>query len=183
MDKHNLQPVDIFRCPKLEKKVHKLYLSAFPKEERIPWPILKLNSRRQGIDLTGWMEGKRFCGFTSSVTVDGLHFLLFFAVDEASRGQGYGSRILTALKQMYGDVVLNVELLDPDAPNFLQRKRRFAFYERNGFLYTGYHVWEVGGEFAVLATTPELDVPRYKKLFQKLTLGVWNVKIKKEKQP
>lgn len=182
MDKQQLRPVDIFRCPKLEKKAHRLYISAFPKEERIPWLILKLNSRRKGIDLTAWLDGKRFCGFTSSVTVEELHFLLFFAVEEACRGQGYGSAILTALKQKYGNVVLNVELLDPNAPNYAQRVNRFAFYRKNGFFDTGYHVWEVGGEFAVLATATELDVPRYKKLFRKLTLGVWDVKIIKEKE-
>lgn len=181
MDKQKLHPVDVFRCPKLEKKVHHLYISAFPKEERIPWPLLKLNSRRKDIDLTAWLDGKRFCGFTSTVTVEGLHFLLFFAVEEAYRGQGYGSEILTAIKQKYGNVVLNVELLDPYAPNYEQRVNRFAFYRKNGFFDTGYHVWEVGGEFAVLATTPELDVSHYKKIFRKLTLGLWNVKIIKEK--
>ena len=74
---------------------------------------------------------------------------------------------------------LNVELLDPKAENYPQRQRRFRFYGRNGFFDTGYHVWEVGGEFRVLSTGLPLDVPRYKQVFRKLTFGLWDVRLEK----
>ena len=44
---------------------------------------------------------------------------------------------------------------------------------------TGYHVWEVGGMFRVLSTKEILDVPAYKQLFRKLTLGFWDVRLEK----
>lgn len=154
-----------------------LYQTAFPKEERLPWWILRLNARRKGVDLSAFVEGDVFCGFTASVTVEDLHFLLFFAIDEGKRGMGYGSAILRMLQERYKTLVLNVELLDPAAENYEQRKRRFAFYQRNGLVDTHYHVWEVGGKFRVLSTDPVLDVPQYKKIFKKLTLGVWDVKL------
>ena len=103
--------------------------------------------------------------------------MLFFAIDEEKRGKGYGSAILQLLQKQYKTVVLNVELLDPAAENYTQRKRRFAFYQKNGLVDTYYHVWEVGGKFRVLSTEPELDVPQYKKIFKKLSLGVWDVKL------
>ncbi|MBO5079164.1 MAG: hypothetical protein J6B67_05740, partial [Oscillospiraceae bacterium] len=62
-----------------------------------------------------------------------------------------------------------------------QRKRRFAFYEKNGFLDTGYHVWEIGGMFRVLSTRQALDVPAYKRIFKKLTLGIWDVRLERER--
>lgn len=172
-----LTKVDINRSKQLSEQARQLYLRAFPKEERLPWWVLKLNSKRSGIDLTAWMDGDRFCGFTSSVTEGDLQFLLFFAVAEDQRGRGYGSKILAELQSEYAAVMLNVELLDPKADNYAQRKRRFAFYERNGFHDTFYHVWEVGGKFRVLGTEPSLDVQAYKKLFKKLTLGLWDVKV------
>ena len=172
-----LSQMDILRHPQVEKRAKALYHSAFPKEERLPWWLLKLNAHRQGIDLTAWMEGDTFCGFTASVTVDGLHFLLFFAVDTPRQGMGYGSAILSKLRETYRNVVLNVELLEESAPNYPQRLRRFAFYQKNGFFDTHYDVWEIGGRFRVLSTQPQLDVVGYKKLFRRLSLGFWNVKV------
>lgn len=173
-----LQAVDLNYAPGLRKQAKALYLTAFPKEERLPWWVLRLNALRKGIDLTGWAEGEKLCGFTASVTVEDLHFLLFFAISEDLRGKGYGSSILQMLQKQHNTVVLNVELLDPTAENYEQRKRRFAFYRRNGFVDTFYHVWEVGGKFRVLSTDPVLDVLQYKKIFKKLTFGLWDVKLR-----
>lgn len=173
----NLKKVDVDENKALCRQVERLYGRAFPKEERIPWWLLRLNSRRKGIDLTAWMDGDVFCGFTSSVTVVGLHFLLFFAVEDSLRGKGYGSAILSAIRAEHPAVVLNVEPLIPSAENYPERLRRFAFYRKNGYHDTGYHVWEVGGKFRVLSTEKKLDVPRYKRLFRTLTLGLWNVRV------
>ena len=177
-----LVKVDITKDKKLQKQVKQLYLTAFPKEERIPWWIMALNAQRKGIDLTAFVDGDIFCGFTSSVTVGELHFLLFFAVNEKLRGQGYGSAILSALREEYKTIVLNVEPLEETAPNYEERMNRFAFYRKNGFVDTGYHVWEIGGMFRVLGTQKNLDVAKYKKIFKKLTCGLWNVKILKAEQ-
>ena len=84
--------------PALEKEAKAIYLEAFPKEERLPWWLLRLNATRQGIDITGWLEDGQLRGITVSVTEGGLHFLLFFAIHPQFRGRGYGSAILEALK-------------------------------------------------------------------------------------
>jgi len=174
-----LTPVDLKENRALAPKMKHLYRTAFPPEERLPWWVLRLNAARRDIGLTAWMEGDRFCGFTASATVGTMHFLLFFAVAEELRGMGYGSRILTAIRRQYPTVTLNIELLDPAAPNYPERRRRYRFYRKNGFFDTCYHVWEVGGKFRVLGTCPVLDVAQYRKIFRKLTLGLWKVKILK----
>lgn len=175
-----MQQIDLHTDSCLRRQAKQLYLEAFPKEERLPWWVLWLNSLRRGIDLTAFVEDGAMIGFTASVTTNRMHFLLFFAVPETSRGCGHGSAILTQLRQQHAAVTLNVELLDPEAENYPQRQRRFRFYQRNGFFDTGYHVWEVGGKFRVLATQPELDVASYREIFRKLSFGVWNVKLKKD---
>ena len=172
-----LQAFDVNHAHGLQEQARALYLTAFPKEERLPWWLLRLNARRSGIDLTAFVDGATFCGFTASATVDDVHFLLFFAIPDDLRGRGYGSAILQLLQKEHKTVVLNVELLDPASENYEQRKRRFAFYQRNGFSDTCYHVWEVGGKFRVLSTDPKLNVPQYKRIFKKLTLGLWDVKL------
>ena len=177
-----LKEVDFRENPKIRKQIKALYTEAFPKEERLPWWLLCLSSCRKGVDLSAWMEDDKFCGMTASITVEDLHFLLFFAVEGSLRGGGCGSRILTLLRQRYGEVVLNVEPLVEDAPNLPMRKRRLGFYKRNGFYDTGWYVWEVGGMFRVLSTKPQLDVKQYRKIFRKLTFGIWNVKLRKAEE-
>lgn len=174
-----LEAIDLNQNPQLRKLAKSLYLQAFPKEERLPWWLLRLNAQRKGIDLTAYVSGDEFCGFTASVTVDGMHFLLFFAIAEHLRGRGYGSQVLQQLRQGYDTVTLNVEPLIPTAPNLQERQNRFAFYGKNGILDTGHNVWEVGGKFRILSTNPNLDIPRYKKIFRKLSLGFWDVRIEK----
>ena len=171
----NLTPTAL--SPALAKQAKAIYLEAFPKEERLPWWLLRLNATRKGIDITGWLEEGQLRGITVSVTEGTLHFLLFFAIHPLCRGKGYGSAILEALKAQHETVVLNVEPLVPDAPNLPQRQQRFRFYNHCGFRDTGYHVWEVGGMFRVLSTKETLDVPAYKQIFRKLTLGFWDVKL------
>ena len=77
-------------------------------------------------------------------------------------------------------VVLNIEPIVPDAKNIEERKKRLAFYQKNGFFDTGYFVREVGGVFTVMATEKNIDVAAYQEIFKALTFGVWKVKIKKE---
>ena len=174
-----LTKIDIKQNGRIQKQAKALYCRAFPKEERLPWWLLRLNARRQGIDLTAFLDGNVFCGFTASVTVEGMHFLLFLAIEDALRGKGYGSAILTDLRQTYDTIVLNIEPLTEAAPNYAERQNRFAFYQKNGFFDTGYYVWEVGGMFRVLSTDMPLDMARYKQIFRKLSLGIWNVRLQK----
>ncbi len=177
-----LRKVDVNTDKNLRKQVKALYLTSFPKYERMPWPILRCNALRKGIDLTAWMEGESLRGFTASATVEDLHILLFFAVEGTSRGQGWGSKIVSAVKEEHKNVVLNIECLEPEAPNYAERLKRFAFYQKNGFHDTHWHVWEVGGKFRVLSTDPKLDIKGYKALFRKLSFGFWDVKLKEEKR-
>lgn len=176
-----MECMDIKADRYLCQRVRRLYMEAFPKVERIPWWLLRLNGYRRGIDLQAWVEEEKLCGMTASVTLEQMHFVLFFAVAPEQRGQGVGSRILSVLKQSYPVVALNVEPLLPEASNYSQRLRRFAFYQKNGFWDTGWYVWEVGGKFRVLSTQKQLDVSAYRKIFKKLTFGLWNVKLKEAK--
>ena len=157
----------------------RLYRSAFPKEERVPFGLLRLLTLRKGIDLVCYREGETFCGFTYTVTEGNVVFVLFFAVNEVLRGRGYGSSILKFLREKNPGrtVILNVEPLDPEAENAEERVRRVRFYEKNGFFDAGYDVDEIGGTFRVFATEKCIDVDAYLKVFGRMSFGFWKPKI------
>lgn len=161
--------------------LRRLYHTAFPKEEQMPWWILRLVSLRRDMGVEGFYEGDQLRGFIYCVSTEDVLFILFLAVSEDCRGQGWGSAILTRMKEEYPGrtIVLNVELLDPKADNYEQRLRRMRFYKKNGFFDTGHDIDEVGGTFRVLATQPQLDVDAYLKAFARLSFGFWRPYIRK----
>ena len=177
----NLRKTDIAGNRALCKKAKALYKSAFPKEERVPWWLLRLTSHAKHSSIDAYLDGDMFCGFTFSTVVDNMYFVMFFAVDDAIRGKGYGSAILSKIKNDNPDktVVLNIEPIVEDAENLEERKNRLAFYQKNGFKDTGYLVREVGGVFSVMSTSDTVDVATYKKVFKAVTGGLWDVEIKK----
>lgn len=157
----------------------KLYSRAFPKEERLPWWVLRLMTTQRGVELTAYYQGSEFWGFTHTTVTEDVLFVMFFAIQDDLRGKGCGSAILEHLKQHNPGkaIVLNVEPLDDAAPNAAQRVSRMRFYEKNGFFDTGYDVAEVGGVFRVLSTQPALDVKSYLRVFRRLSLGFWKPEI------
>ena len=136
------------------KNVKKLYLSAFPAYERLPYLLMKILTAKKGVLFTEYYDDNEFCGFTYTVETDYTLFLYFLAVDESKRNLGYGSKILQHVKQSYPNktITLNIEPLDETADNYATRVRRLGFYKRNGFIESGYTVYEVGGGFTVLYT-------------------------------
>jgi len=159
----------------------KLYISSFPKAERLPWWTLRASTLVPSACITGFYDQETLLGFTYSVETDEVFYVMFFAVAESLRGKGCGSAILDHIKKSkpQKDILLNVELLDETADNYGQRVRRFKFYQKNGFFDTGYNIDEVGGTFRVLSTRPTFEVRAYQRAFQKITLGLWKPKITK----
>lgn len=130
-----LRPLD---GPHLED-ARRLYLEAFPEEERIPFETL--------ISMTSdpdcrflWMDvDGEFRGIAYVVLSDDLVFLLYLAVSPGHRNEGLGSDAIWLIKCMCGGrrLFVNVEPTDCEAPNMGQRLRRLHFYDRNGFSSQG----------------------------------------------
>ena len=163
------------------EKIKKLYQTAFPKEELLPWWLVRLLTIQKCVDLTGYYQEETFAGFTFTATAGNILFVLFFAVEDHRRGEGLGSAILQYLKDSNSGktIVLNVEPVDERAENNDQRIRRMAFYKKNGVYDTGYNIREVGVVFRGLATAPELDTAAYGKVFRKMSLGLWRPEMTK----
>ena len=83
------------------KAVKAIYHAAFPKEERMPFWTMRLLAKMPTTQLLAFYEGGTLCGFAYVGLGEKVAFLMFLAVDQASRSQGHGSAILQALRERY----------------------------------------------------------------------------------
>lgn len=118
-------------------EIVRLYRAAFPREERVALDLLLETDGPY--DFIACYDGETLCGFYSTLTLGDITHVLFLAVEEALRGNGYGSQILDAIRRAYPDkrLILDVEMPDPEAENQEQRTKRIAFYKRNGYHNSG----------------------------------------------
>ena len=147
MTEHLLSPAQAATRPELRR----LYESAFPDEERIPWDDLLRLVREMPLEFAEYRDGEELLGLTIVYPRPRLSWFWYFAVPKEKRGRGIGQRILSALLARYEgrSAVLDMEdPAQPGAPNPEQRRRRAAFYRRNGFRETG-----VGKTFGPVAMT------------------------------
>lgn len=152
-----------------------MYIASFPKEERLPWWVMRLLGYFDGAELVGYTDGDRLVGFAYAVGYRDIYYVMFLCVDKDMQGRGYGSQILGLMRRENPKrkILLNVELLDQNASNYEDRVRRVKFYEKNGFFDTGYNIDEVGGTFRIMATSPEIDAEAYVSVFRHISFGMW----------
>ncbi len=116
-------------------KVKALYKSAFPREERAPFFLMKRRAQSGRGQLLIARDGGMFTGFAYIICHLDMAYLFYFAIVQGKRGAGYGTRILKELQEKYRGkrLFLAREQLDESAHNYEQRVKRHEFYLRNGF--------------------------------------------------
>lgn len=152
---------------------------AFPKEEQYPFWQLRLMTLKKGVRFSAFYDGVLFCGIAYTASTERVMYVLYLAVDDRLRSQGYGTKILDLLQaeNPEKDIVLNVEPLDERAKNYEQRKKRLAFYGRNGFSDTGYRMTDVTGEYCILSNSERFSVSDYKKAISKIGMNRYKPEI------
>jgi ribosomal protein S18 acetylase RimI-like enzyme len=145
------------------EKIAALYVSAFPKEERLPFAVLKKKAENKKGSFLIIEEGSQFIGFMHISEGPSLVYLAFFAIDEACREKHYGSTALQMLKERYPKktVLIARESLDPTAENYGQRVRRYGFYLRNGFQDIPYTIHECGIAYDAMSTSADTVPEQY----------------------
>lgn len=144
--------LEFINAEKYKKQVRQLFISAFPREERPPMWMLIRRCRQGKAQFCAVLDGDRFVGLIYVIGNDRVKTLMFLAIAEDARDGGYGSEILRCVHQKYKNtkMFLNIEPLDKDAPNYDQRCRRKAFYNRNGMDLLDYQVREAGATYEML---------------------------------
>ncbi len=162
----DIQPVRL--SLKEYSQVKQLYMRAFPKYEREPWMWLMLKSKYRQADFMAFYDHEQFIGFAYVIHSHGMHYILYLAVNDQVRSRGYGSRIINAIRHLYpqDSLVLDVEQPNPQAANNQQRLRRMRFYRKNGFFPTPKLFKEEKVTFQVLATNKKINQQKVDKVFE-----------------
>lgn len=162
----NLSFVEYKNAASHKKKVKKLYLGAFPKEERVPFMLLAAREKKGNGELLEIKDGNTFVGMVSVLRYKDLAYIFYLAIDDGLRGMGYGSSVLTALKERYSDcrIFLAREQLDETADNYEQRLSRHRFYQRNGLVDLKCRITEQGVVYDVMGIGDEVTAEEYEAL-------------------
>ncbi|MDO3412529.1 GNAT family N-acetyltransferase [Saccharibacillus sp. CPCC 101409] len=149
--------------------IRSLYESAFPPNEKAPLAILLHKARKDFVDFLAFYDGDVQAGFAYLVAERDLVFLMYLAVEPSLRSKGYGSRILRELRQLYpgSRIVLNIEAQEPGASNAAERRRRKAFYVRNGYSGSGLLVKEFGVLYEALVQGGSVGREEFLRLYDR----------------
>lgn len=147
------------------KKIVKIYKSSFPKAERFPVLLLRLMTRFKSINSFAYYDENVLCGFAYFLVNRETVFILYLAVNDKIRSQGYGSRILSWIKAAYPNktVFLDSEKPDKNAVNNHLRLKRTEFYRRNGIYQTGNYFTHRGITYEILCTDKNFGIEDYNK--------------------
>ena len=158
--------LEFVNANKYRKQVRQLFVTAFPREERPPMWMMTRRCHQGKAEFSAVLDGDRFVGLTYVIGNDSVKTLMFLAIAEDARDGGYGSEILRCVHEKYGDtkIFLNIEPLDKDAPNYEQRCRRKAFYNRNGLDLLDYQVREAGGTYEMLTYGEDVTKQEYEEV-------------------
>ena len=135
----------------LYNEINKLYLEAFPSNERVPIDVL-FKSNSNIIKTYVFTYKNNFVGFCSTLSYKNIIYLLYFAMSSKYRNRGFGSCALELIKKNNNKVILaDIECEHPDSLNKLQRIKRKKFYLRSGFVSTGITYTQKNTEFEILS--------------------------------
>lgn len=118
------------------KKLKALYQQSFPLYERLPLALWKkIETKFYSI-----YDHEEWIGFIMLLSNKELVYISYFAIDPKFQSKGYGGKVLEKIKSEYDGkrIFLAAEKAIEGTKNFEQRCKRNAFYERQGFVFSGY---------------------------------------------
>lgn len=145
------------------KKLKKLYIGAFPANERAPFYMLKKRAKQGRGEMLAAYDNNELVGMAYIIGDTDLGYLFYFAIMPELRGKGYGSKILSLLRERYsgGRLFLAREQLDKSADNYSQRVKRHEFYLKNGFADLNATIREAGVVYDVMITNGKVSPQEY----------------------
>ena len=155
-------------------QIKELYEESFPKNERFPFNYLISQSKKENINFDIIYEEEKLIGISYIIVEGDFAFILYFAVNNKYRGNGYGTKIIKYRKEKYNKytILLEIEEIVTNSVNYEQRLKRKSFYERNGF-YTIKGILKEGkNRFELMSSNKEAIVNE--KLFKAIFKNMFN---------
>ena len=143
-------------------KVEALAADAFD----FPPKVMAQMSEEEDMDFLAFYDDDIFVGFIVVSQHKNMIYVFFFAIDQTLRSSGYGARALSTLKEHYKgcQFFADIEKIDVTAPDNEERKRRRAFYLRNGYKTSEYFMFYKETDYEVLYSEGEFDLDSFKEL-------------------
>ena len=151
------------------KEIEYLYLTAFPKNERKPFDLILEKCNNGSIEIISIQnDNSNFLGFAIMILHDDMVLLDYFAIAPESRGQNLGSTALKMLFERYKNkrFILEIENTEIECDNSEERKRRKAFYLKNGMSVMPFKVNLIGVEMEVLTHNCEVTYEEYYSIYE-----------------
>ena len=160
-------------------KVKKLYLSAFPKNERFPFVGLLAMALQKRVNLQAVYDHDDFIGLIFWTYAEKIIYIGYLAVDPVWRGKGYGSQTLNLMKQHHSnqEIVLDIEPVIKTAKNYSQRINRLLFYKHNGFKLTQDNLVDEGGRYSILSSDKHFKKRNLSQLLKRMSFNCYKFKI------
>lgn len=149
--------------------IEELYVESFPAAERAPYRLMLRTIKKGRAEMLVAIENEEMVGFSYMVCNETLAYIFYLAVREDLRGKGFGSVLLTDMKERYKGkkLFLAREQLDESADNYEQRKKRVQFYQKNGFVDLPCKIKEASVIFAVMGIGGNVSAKEYHDLIVK----------------
>lgn len=148
---------------KYKEQLCKLYEEAFPEQEKKPWQVIEKLVMDGRMELLAMVDKDEFIGLAINMISGNRALLDYYAITPEKRGGGYGSRGLEVLLDRFENYkyIFEIETQDAQADNAEERKRRKAFYLRNGLKETGLFANVYDTDFELLTPDGELSFQEY----------------------
>lgn len=144
-------------------QVWDLYEEAFPEVERKPKDVMEFLAEQHKMEIYAIEDCGEFIGLAVNMKEENMALLDYFAIAPDKRNSGYGSRCIRLLLEKFHDqkYIFEIEMQDAKAENAEDRRRRKAFYLRNGLKETGLfaNVYQV--DFEMLTPDGSLTFEEY----------------------
>ena len=149
--------------------VKKLYMTAFPSDERAPFFMIRRRVSEEYVDLWSILDGEKWGGFLYVVKNSDIAYVHYFAINEDARGKGVGTSAIKSMIEKYSGkrIFLAIEQLDKAADNYEQRVKRRRFYENCGLSLMKGRIKEATVVYDILGIGGKVNNKEYKELMDK----------------
>lgn len=132
--------------------IRNLYDVSFPKDEKKPFSLILEKTAEGLMEILILIKDNSPVGLMITLQNNDLVLLDYFAIDTMRRGEGLGSVALDLFRQRYSGkrCLLEIEIIDDNAENALQRRQRKNFYLKNGLYETNIWVTLFGVDMEIL---------------------------------
>ena len=115
-------------------KIYQLYKKAFPISERKPFALIFNTFHKEHTDVWYIQEDNEFIGLAITMNDQDIVLLDYFAITQSKRNQGYGTKALKQLNDIYNNhrLFIEIETTLESSDNQHERLKRKQFYLRNG---------------------------------------------------